>query len=454
MVAGVAALVSAALVGGCGSGGKRPATTVSTTNPTAAAGARDRWGTVWLCRPGLADNPCLSGLATTAVRASGASRIVPARPAANPRVDCFYVYPTISGQSTINANLQVGLRERLVANAQASRFSQVCRVFAPVYPQITLAALQHPARITRADALAAYDGVLTAFHDYLAHYNDGRGIVFIGHSQGAVILTRLLRREVDPDATLRRRVVSALLLGGNVTVAKGRSVGGSFLHIPACASRRQTGCVVAYSSFTSRPLTNSQFGRTTSDAGVGLLAPRTPRSEPSDPLRESGFAVRRSKRARSVCADARTRLHREHARREDAVVRLCWWLHRPLPVIGQRQLAPGHPQPRPRRPATRLDALPATHPGVASARRQHRPRQSRQPRPGRGSRLPTSMIESQRTPRGGHSRLTADRLPRPAPRSASAPALSAVARRQESAARSSSSCTRATRLRAAEAPSR
>jgi hypothetical protein len=275
MVAVVAALVSAALVGGCGSGGKRPATTVSTTNPTAAAGARDRWGTVWLCRPGLADNPCLTGLSTTAVRASGASRIEPARPAANPRVDCFYVYPTISGQSTINANLQVGLRERLVANAQASRFSQVCRVFAPVYPQITLAALEHPARITRADALAAYDGVLTAFHDYLTHYNDGRGIVFVGHSQGAVILTRLLRREVDLDATLRRRVVSALLLGGNVTVAKGRSVGGSFRHIPACASRQQTGCVVAYSSFTSRPLTNSQFGRTTSDAGVGLLAPRT-----------------------------------------------------------------------------------------------------------------------------------------------------------------------------------
>ncbi len=272
----VAALAWAALVSGCGSGGKRAATTVSTTtSPAVVAGARDRWGTVWLCRPGLADNPCLAGLATTAVRASGAKRIEPARAAANPPVDCFYVYPTISGQSTINANLQVGLRERLVASAQASRFSQVCRVFAPVYPQITLAALEHPARITLADALGAYNGVLGAFQNYLAHYSDGRGIVFVGHSQGAVILIRLLQREVDHDATLRRRLVSALLLGGNVTVAKGRSVGGSFVHIPACASRKQTGCVVAYSSFTSKPPPNSQFGRTTSDAGVSLLAPRT-----------------------------------------------------------------------------------------------------------------------------------------------------------------------------------
>ena len=71
------------------------------------------------------------------------------------------------------------------AIAQASRFSQVCRVYAPVYRQITLSALNHPARITLADALIAYNGVLTAFRDYLAHYNQGRGIVFLGHSQGA-----------------------------------------------------------------------------------------------------------------------------------------------------------------------------------------------------------------------------------------------------------------------------
>ncbi len=31
-----------------------------------------------------------------------------------------------------------GLRERLVATAQASRFSQVCRVYAPMYRQVTL----------------------------------------------------------------------------------------------------------------------------------------------------------------------------------------------------------------------------------------------------------------------------------------------------------------------------
>jgi hypothetical protein len=199
-----------------------------------------------------------------------------AQPAHTPGIDCFYVYPTISGQATTNANLAVGFRQLAVAFAEAARFSQVCRVYAPVYRQITLSALRHPGRITRADALVAYDSVRSAFRDYLARYNHGRGIVFIGHSQGAAILTRLLQQEVDRSSPVRHRMVSALLLGGNVTVRKGRSTGGDFSHISACASEHQTGCVVAYSSFTAKPPPNSQFGRTTSDAGVGLLAPHNP----------------------------------------------------------------------------------------------------------------------------------------------------------------------------------
>src|SRR6266853_4498698 len=129
--------------------------------------------TVWLCRPGLAADPCPAPLAATIVPRRGASTLEPAVPSSKPAVDCFYVYPTISGESTINADRTIGFREQEIAIAQASRFSQVCRVFAPVYRQITLSALEHPARITVAHALIAYDSVLSAFRDYLAHYNKG-----------------------------------------------------------------------------------------------------------------------------------------------------------------------------------------------------------------------------------------------------------------------------------------
>jgi len=110
-----------------------------------SAGARDKWGTVWLCRPGEAADPCVSSLTTTVIGPTGARHVERAAPAKSAPVDCFYLYPTISGQPTVNANLAIDFRLRAVATAPAAPFSQVCRVYAPVYRQITLSALEHPA---------------------------------------------------------------------------------------------------------------------------------------------------------------------------------------------------------------------------------------------------------------------------------------------------------------------
>jgi hypothetical protein len=225
--------------------------------------------TVWLCKPGLAGNPCEGSLDATVVEADGTSRVEPAAPAADPPIDCFYVYPTVSRQTTVNADLTIEEEERGVAIAEAARFSQVCQVYAPMYRQLTLAALAKPSQITLAAALLAYNDVYAAFTEYMARYNGGRPIVFIGHSQGAVILTALLRSEVDPKPNVRRLLASAILLGGNVAVPVGRSVGGDFDNIPACSSATETGCVVAYSSFDRTPAQNATFGRV--DSGLRLF---------------------------------------------------------------------------------------------------------------------------------------------------------------------------------------
>jgi Protein of unknown function (DUF3089) len=227
----------------------------------ASAPAQESSSTVWLCRPGLAKNPCESDLTTTVVQPDGTTQVVRGKPAKRPPVDCFYVYPSVSAQPTVNADLNVDPELTAVAEAQASLFSQVCRVFAPVYRQLTVVATGS-AGGQSADARAvAYDGVVSAWRDYLAHDNKGRGVVFIGHSQGAGMLTQLLASEIDPNPKLRRRLVSALLLGGNVTVAAGRDSGGDFQNIRACRRRAQTGCVVAYSAFDQPPPPNSAFGR-------------------------------------------------------------------------------------------------------------------------------------------------------------------------------------------------
>lgn len=243
----LAATAAALALAGCGSA--QPTRRQAAASPT-----------VWLCRPGLANDPCTAPLTATVVGAAGPEGVRSARAATSPPVDCFYVYPTVSDQLTANADLAVEAPERAVAIAQASRFSQVCRVYAPMYRQVTLAALLNPAKLTRREALTAYDSLASAFDSYLRSYNHGRGIVFIGHSQGATVLINLLARRIDGNPGLRRRLVSALLMGGNVAVGPG----GDFAHIPPCRASAQTGCVLAYSSFLSEPPKGAYFGRTSS----------------------------------------------------------------------------------------------------------------------------------------------------------------------------------------------
>jgi hypothetical protein len=228
--------------------------------------------TTWLCKPGIENNPCLSSEEATVELGNGSSFIEHAQPAKDPPVDCFYVYPTVSSTLAENANVAVEPEEMEVAIAQASRFSQVCKVFAPIYPQLTIPAIN--AHLATPEGVAkAYGGVVSAFDEYLQRYNDGRGFVLIGHSQGSGWLTRLIKEQVDPNPVLRTHLISAVLLGGNLIVPEGKTVGGSFQNIPTCQNVVQTGCLVAYSSFLKEPPNPSLFGRPTSLLGGPIGTP-------------------------------------------------------------------------------------------------------------------------------------------------------------------------------------
>ena len=215
----------------------------------------------------------LASLATTSVPATGPRTVTTPTAAINPAFDCFYVYPTVSTQRSANANLQVQAAEVDAAVAQASPFSTLCRIWAPIYRQRTEASLAQGLGNDPGANAIAYRGVLAAWTDYLDHFNDGRPVIFIGHSQGAAMLIRLLASQIDPNKNLRARMVSAVIAGGNVTVPVGRDVGSTFKHLPLCTSTGQTSCVVAYSSFPKRPPANSLFGRP--GQGVSLQSGQT-----------------------------------------------------------------------------------------------------------------------------------------------------------------------------------
>ncbi len=226
----------------------------------AAAGAR----TVWLCRPGARPDPCAPGLSTTVYSPHlTALRQVSPRAAAHPSIDCFYVYPTTSTEKGPLSNLQIQPAETGIALNQVARYSQYCNVYAPMYRQVTLPAL-FSLGVGKAVSLAygtPLHDVEQAFSLFLTRYSHGRGFVLIGHSQGSIILIRLIAKEIDPNPALRARLVSAILLGGNVLVKSGTGSGGDFRHIPACRSSAELHCVIAYSTFDHTPPKNSLFGR-------------------------------------------------------------------------------------------------------------------------------------------------------------------------------------------------
>lgn len=222
-------------------------------------------GEAWLCLPGRSDL-CRQDQAATIVAADGTLTPAPFQPAADPAIDCFYVYPTVSTDPTGNSDLTVDPAERRVIQVQFGRFTSVCRPFAPMYRQVTLAALRGylTGSPIPTDWNMAYDDVKAAWTWYLAHENRGRGVVLIGHSQGSMQLQRLLAEEIEGKPA-RKLLVSAILTGTSVPVKDDR-----FGSIPLCKADSQTGCLISYASFRTDlpPAPTSLFGKTSVPGAV------------------------------------------------------------------------------------------------------------------------------------------------------------------------------------------
>jgi hypothetical protein len=217
----------------------------------------------WLCLPGRAD-ACGQPLATTALNANGYGSTGQVLADRNAKVDCFYVYPTVSRDPGLNSDLAPGLEENGTAAVQLARFASVCRTFAPVYRQVTATALPRAfaGEDIRPNFATAYADVLAAWKDFLARRNQGRRFVLIGHSQGSIHLLKLLQEEIE-GKPVAKRMLSAILLGWAVEVPQGKRVGGSLKSTPLCTGVGQTGCVISYMSFraSAPPPAGSFLGR-------------------------------------------------------------------------------------------------------------------------------------------------------------------------------------------------
>ncbi len=163
--------------------------------------------------------------------------------------DVFFIHPTTyDGGEHWNAPFRDGkssrLLERVMLPNYAGPFVRVGRLFAPRYRQASLysqTTLREDARQARA---FAYGDVLAAFRYWRAQDGGDRPFVIVGVEQGGLMAARLLRDEIAGDPALRARLVGAYLIE---TVVPANAYGPGAA-IPACESRRQAGCVVAWAS--------------------------------------------------------------------------------------------------------------------------------------------------------------------------------------------------------------
>lgn len=163
---------------------------------------------------------------------------------ADAKVDVFFIHPTMyyKGKSW-NADLADKRTNHLVdiypIREQSSIFNGSCKVYAPRYRQATLYSFLEHNGNGKLALDTAYADVKRAFEYYLKNYNHGRPIIIAGHSQGTFHAQRLLREFFDNDPKMKKLLVAAYLIGGNI----GNE---SFTTLVPCESASQTNCYVAW----------------------------------------------------------------------------------------------------------------------------------------------------------------------------------------------------------------
>jgi hypothetical protein len=94
----------------------------------------------------------------------------------------------------------------------------------------------------------ACNDVDSAFSHYLKHYNKGRKIILMGHSQGALQMRFLLRKRFDNNPALLSQLVVAISAGEPDYVSSdGSRTGGSLQNIKTCPPRGsapECGCMI------------------------------------------------------------------------------------------------------------------------------------------------------------------------------------------------------------------
>ncbi|MBB3988764.1 DUF3089 domain-containing protein [Croceicoccus naphthovorans] len=132
----------------------------------------------------------------------------------------------------------------LYVRGLASAFNRAPEIWAPRYRQAAVGAFLVGGENTTNALNLAYGDIAQAFDYFVASIGPDTPIVLAGHSQGALLLKRVLAEKVA-GTPLADRVVAAYVAGWPVSMERDLPAMG----LPACATDSQPGCVLSWQSY-------------------------------------------------------------------------------------------------------------------------------------------------------------------------------------------------------------
>lgn len=167
--------------------------------------------------------------------------------------DVFYVHPTVLRSQTEwnqridDDSINLVIDANVIAR-QSSVFNDCCQVYAPRYRAATFLATSDRFFEGRGGEAydLAYSDVLRAFDHFLEHENKGRPFIIAGHSQGGLMVSRLLKDRVD-NKEAQQRMIAAYAIGYNLAVGE---FGKKYKTLQPCNEPLQTGCVLSWNAIT------------------------------------------------------------------------------------------------------------------------------------------------------------------------------------------------------------
>ncbi|MDR2632133.1 MAG: DUF3089 domain-containing protein [Treponema sp.] len=170
-------------------------------------------------------------------------------PSGEKDVDVFFLYPTcyFGGSEPWCSVFDSGMRAEAekIRKAHAGIFD-AANFYAPFYRQL---GLEYILKLGTADKV--FEAIKKtplvdaehAFEYFLKHYNKGRPIIFASHSQGSIVMSRLLLRLKEKHPEVFNRTVAAYMIGYPVNQSYCEQVG-----IPYAEGSGDTAVIISWNT--------------------------------------------------------------------------------------------------------------------------------------------------------------------------------------------------------------